>query len=222
MIHIQHLNKSFQDGLQTKPILRDLTLHVASGEQIAITGESGSGKSTLLHLLSAIERSDSGSIIISNRNITHLSNREGDLFRRQQVGIVFQKFNLIECLSVWDNICFPARINDNLDKNYLNKLIEQLGLSPHINKFPQALSGGEQQRVAIARALAHKPSLVLADEPTGNLDDKNSQKVAQLLLNVCKSNNATLIMVTHSQALAAKAQKHMQLLDGQLKPVDDF
>lgn len=221
MIQIQHLNKSFQDGQHTKPILQDLNLNIACGDQIAITGESGSGKSTLLHLLSAIEQADSGSIVVSNRNITHLTNREGDLYRRQHVGIVFQKFNLIECLSVWDNICFPARINNNLDESYLNKLIDQLGLKSHINKLPHALSGGEQQRVAIARALAHKPNLVLADEPTGNLDDKNSQNVAQLLLTVCKSHNATLIMVTHSQALAAKAQKHMQLLDGQLKRVDD-
>ncbi|MEP4890995.1 MAG: ABC transporter ATP-binding protein [Aliiglaciecola sp.] len=216
MIKIEALSKSYQDGKQFTQVLDNLNLNIAPKQQIAITGESGSGKSTLLHLLACLDKPDSGSIIINGQNICSFSPRLSDAYRQKTVGIVFQKFNLIECLSVWENICFPARLNQNLDEPYLLNLLQQLGIAEQRHKMPVDLSGGEQQRVAIARALSHKPELVLADEPTGNLDDKNSDKVANLLFSLCSLHNAMLVMVTHSQQLAKQAHCHYHLSDKKL------
>lgn len=218
MISIKHINKSFQDGQHSKAILCNLNLSIRRGERVALTGESGSGKSTLLHLLAAIENPDSGSIFVGDKDLSTLTTSGADQYRREQLGIIFQNFNLIECLSVWDNICFPARLNGHVEKDYINRLIADLGLSSHLKKYPQNLSGGEQQRVAIARALAHKPDLILADEPTGNLDEKNSQKVAELLMRICETYHTTLLMVTHSHVLANQAQRHLHLRNGQINP----
>ncbi|MFA3789599.1 ABC transporter ATP-binding protein [Aliiglaciecola sp. SL4] len=216
MIKIEALSKSYQDGKQFTQVLDNLNLNIAPKQQIAITGESGSGKSTLLHLLACLDKPDSGSIIINGQDICSFSPRSSDAYRQKTVGIVFQKFNLIECLSVWENICFPARLNQNLDEPYLLNLLQQLGIAEQRHKMPVDLSGGEQQRVAIARALSHKPELVLADEPTGNLDDKNSDKVANLLFSLCSMHNAMLVMVTHSQQLAKQAHYHYHLSDKKL------
>ncbi|GAB2698434.1 ABC transporter ATP-binding protein [Aliiglaciecola aliphaticivorans] len=217
MIKIEALSKSYQDGKQFTTVLENVNLTIAPKQQIAITGESGSGKSTLLHLLACLDNPDSGSIRVHEQNICLFSPRQRDAYRKKSIGIVFQKFNLIECLSVWENICFPARLNQNFDEPYLLDLLEQLGIAKHRHKMPTALSGGEQQRVAIARALAHKPELVLADEPTGNLDDKNSGKVADLLFMLCRSHKATLVIVTHSAKLAKQAHLHYHLSNKTLK-----
>ncbi|GAA0857925.1 ABC transporter ATP-binding protein [Aliiglaciecola litoralis] len=216
MIQIHKVNKSYQDGKQRKSILIDLELSVQDEKHVAITGESGSGKSTLLHLLAAVDKPDSGTIKVDDLLISQFSTSQADDYRRQHLGLVFQRFNLIECLNVWDNICFPARINSQVEQDYIQSLLDELGLSALKNKMPQALSGGEQQRVAIARALAHKPKLLLADEPTGNLDDKNSDKVANLLFRLCTLNNTFLVLVTHSLQLAKRADCHYLLRNGRL------
>ncbi|MBU2879745.1 MULTISPECIES: ABC transporter ATP-binding protein [Alteromonadaceae] len=216
MIKIEALSKSYQDGKQLTTVLDNLNLTIAPKQQIAITGESGSGKSTLLHLLACLDKPDTGSIIVNQQNICLFSSKASDAYRQKSIGIVFQKFNLIECLSVWENVCFPARLNQNLDEKYLLSLLEELGIAKQRHKMPMDLSGGEQQRVAIARALSHKPQLILADEPTGNLDDKNSDKVANLLLSLCSLHNAMLVMVTHSHKLAKQAHLHYHLSDKKL------
>lgn len=216
MIEIRALTKHFKDGATSKTILKDLHVDIPSGASVSITGESGSGKSTLLHLLAALEGYESGSIRVNQQDLHSLSSREADNYRKTKLGIVFQKFNLIDCLSVWDNICFPAKINNKFDVQYIEGLVKHLGLKEHRNKLPVNLSGGEQQRVAIARSLAHKPSLILADEPTGNLDDKTSQTVGKLLFGLCEELKTTLIVVTHSASIAQMANLSYHLNDGQL------
>lgn len=216
MIEIRALSKHFKDGTVSKTILKDLHVDIPTGVSVSITGESGSGKSTLLHLLAVLEGYDSGSIKLDQQELRSFNSREADNFRKAKLGIVFQKFNLIDCLSVWDNICFPAKINNRFDVQYIESLLKHLGLLEHRNKLPVNLSGGEQQRVAIARSLAHKPSLILADEPTGNLDDKTSQTVGKLLFGLCEELKTTLIVVTHSPSIAKMASLSYHLNDGQL------
>lgn len=216
MIEIRALSKHFKDGTVSKTILKDLHVDIPTGVSVSITGESGSGKSTLLHLLAVLEGYDSGSIKLDQQELRSFNSREADNFRKAKLGIVFQKFNLIDCLSVWDNICFPAKINNKFDVQYIESLLKHLGLLEHRNKLPVNLSGGEQQRVAIARSLAHKPSLILADEPTGNLDDKTSQTVGKLLFGLCEELKTTLIVVTHSPSIAKMASLSYHLNDGQL------
>lgn len=216
MIKIGALSKSYQDGKQATTILQGIDLLIEPSQRIAITGESGSGKSTLLHLLACLDKPDSGSILVNQQNICQFSSQLSDAYRQKTIGIVFQKFNLIDCLSVWENVCFPALLNKNLDESYLLQLFAQLEISQLRDRMPMDLSGGEQQRVAIARALAHKPQLVLADEPTGNLDDINSGRVANLLFQLCEKHNAMLLMVTHSHKLAMQADFHYHLSDKKL------
>ncbi len=217
MIKIAALCKSFQDGNHSLQVLNQLHFECQATQSIAITGASGCGKSTLLHLLAGLDMPDSGSIQVNGHRLEQFSVAQGDAYRRQSVGLVFQRFNLIECLTVDDNIRFPAQVSGRLDLSYLSRLKAQLGVEELSHKLPVNLSGGQQQRVAIARALAHKPSLVLADEPTGNLDDHNSEQVARLLFETCRSNLATLIVVTHSTEIAQLADQHYQLHGGQLQ-----
>ena len=214
MIEVSNLSKSFVDGTSSKTVLKDISFSLPSDTSVSITGESGSGKSTFLHLLATLVQPDSGAISVNGELITAFSETESDAFRKATIGIVFQHFNLIESLNVLDNIYLPARLTKNVDHGYINALIEQLGVGSLTHKLPAYLSGGEQQRVAIARALAHKPQLVLADEPTGNLDDKNSQRVANLLFESCRDNNTGLILVTHSEQIASQAAHHLHLHEG--------
>lgn len=217
MITISSLCKSFIDGDGLKPILDSLNLSIEQGKSAAITGESGSGKSTLLHLIAGLDIPDSGTITVNDQDISQYSQHQADQYRKQHIGLIYQRFNLIECLSVWDNVCLPAKLNRNLDKHYIEHLLIQLGISKLMHKYPHTLSGGEQQRVAIARALAHKPRVVLADEPTGNLDDKNSENVSQLLFKLCQQTQVTLVLVTHSMSLADRAERHYRLQNGVLQ-----
>lgn len=219
MIVIEKLKKEFTDGETSKTILDSVSVQVAKGESIAITGESGSGKSTLLNILASLEKPDQGSAIVGSTDITSMSEKQADTYRRKNLGIIFQQYNLIDCLTVLDNVSLPARLNHRLDMALINTLLAELGIAELSAKKPTVLSGGEQQRTAIARALAHQPELVLADEPTGNLDDKNSERVAQLLFNVCRQHQTSLIIVTHSHALASKADRHFHLENGQLTEV---
>lgn len=220
MIHITGLHKEIVDGDMGKTILHNLDLSLAAGQSLAISGDSGSGKSTLLHIIAALDTADAGNIRVADIDLQNISTSQADQFRKLQLGIVFQQFNLIDCLSVWDNICFPARLAGVKPGNFQLQLLSELGLDEHKHKLPVHLSGGEQQRVAIARALAHKPNLVLADEPTGNLDDKNSVIVSKLLYGLCKKQGASLIVVTHSKKVATLADRQLLMLDASLHETD--
>lgn len=221
MLTIKNLYKSYQDANETRLILNDLSLEIAQGTSISIQGESGSGKSSLLHLLATLDKPDSGSMVLQTNeqilDLVKLNEFQADEYRKRDLGIIFQKYNLIDCITVNENLMLPAQLSQNRDPAYLDKLITTLGIESHKNKLPHQLSGGEQQRVAIARALAHKPKLVLADEPTGNLDSKNSATVSALLVDTCKHLNTTLILVTHSQKVAHLTDAQYLLLDGSLQ-----
>ena len=216
MINVDGLHKSYLDGTVQKDILKGVSFQLNKGQSLALTGESGSGKSTLLHLLAALERPDKGAIVVDQQNIGDFTESESDLYRKSQIGIVFQRFNLIDCLSGWENLSLPARLNGTYNADYLNSLLVSLGIDSLKNKLPMDMSGGEQQRFAIARALAHRPLVLLADEPTGNLDDKTSSKVSDMLFSLCNDTQTTLIVVTHSHSLAQQAEHHLQLIDGTL------
>jgi len=219
MIEVSSLVKRITDGHSNKSILDKLDFHLKAKQSVAISGDSGSGKSTLLNILAALDNADKGVVKVAGLTLNSMSEAQADQFRKKHLGIVFQQFNLIDCLSVWDNITFPARLNSLPIGKYHHDLLEQLGLSSHKHKLPVNLSGGEQQRVAIARALSHQPSLVLADEPTGNLDDNNSQGVSELLFGLCKKLGITLVVVTHSPKVAAFADTRLSLQRGQLHAV---
>ncbi len=218
MLHIDKISKSYLDAGTRQFVLHDVELRLEQGTSVSIQGASGSGKSTLLHLLAALDKPDSGHIWLNEQDITQFTERQADHYRQQHIGIVFQKFNLIDCISVLDNVYLPAKINiqngDTPNDAYIKKLLTTLGIHQHIHKLPNQLSGGEQQRVAIARALAHKPKLLLADEPTGNLDSANSSIVSRLLIDTCVNNNITLVLVTHSEKVAMLTQQQVILLDG--------
>ncbi|MFT6341832.1 MAG: putative ABC transport system ATP-binding protein [Cellvibrionaceae bacterium] len=243
MLQIVNISKSFEDGTTQQTILDRLSFAIEVGKSVSIRGASGSGKSTLLHLLAALDKPDEGQILlggvsssdtnnasisdttnnISNNtttDITALSESQADNYRMSTIGVVFQRYNLIDVVSVLDNIYLPARLNAingrPVDVGYIDTLIETLGVSKHINKLPNQLSGGEQQRVAIARALAHKPKLLLADEPTGNLDNKNSDIVSRLLIDTCAQLNTTLVLVTHSERVAKLTDQQVFLSEGRL------
>jgi putative ABC transport system ATP-binding protein len=216
MIKISGLVKQITDGHSNKNILDELDFQLGANQSVAISGDSGSGKSTLLNILAALDNADKGVIEVAGLTLNSMNEAQADQYRKKHLGIVFQQFNLIDCLSVWDNITFPARLNGLPIGKYHKELLEQLGLGSHKNKLPVNLSGGEQQRVAIARALSHKPNLVLADEPTGNLDDNNSQLVSELLFGLCKQLGLTLVVVTHSPKVAAFADSRLLLQQGRL------
>ncbi|MDP5031186.1 MAG: ABC transporter ATP-binding protein [Paraglaciecola sp.] len=221
MLSIKNLYKSYQDAEETRLILQDLSIEVAQGASISIQGESGSGKSTLLHLLATLDKPDSGELIVQSGeqrfNLLNLSESQADEYRKRQLGIIFQKYNLIDCISVYENVLLPAHLSQKLDPSYLQGLLSTLGIAVYKHKLPEQLSGGEQQRVAIARALAHQPQLVLADEPTGNLDHKNAAIVSRLLVDTCKQLNTTLVLVTHSEKVANLTDYQYRLVNGALQ-----
>jgi len=231
MLKIVNISKSFEDGAVQQKILDRLSFTIEAGKSVSIRGASGSGKSTLLHLLAALDKPDEGQILLGGvlssdttnnitNDITALSESQADNYRMSTIGIVFQRYNLIDVVSVLDNIYLPARLNAingrPVDVGYIGTIIEALGVSKHINKLPNQLSGGEQQRVAIARALAHKPKLLLADEPTGNLDNKNSDIVSRLLIDTCAQLKTTLVLVTHSERVAKLTDQQVFLSEGRL------
>ena len=229
MIHAQSISKTFAlpNGLQNGstnqliPIIQELNLAIGSGQSASIQGPSGCGKSTLLYILCGLEKADTGVINVAGNVLTNLDEIQQDAFRRQHIGLVFQQFHLIDCLSVWANITFTAKLANCFDQDYLNLLCERLGLTPHKHKSVTDLSGGEQQRVALARALAHKPAVLFADEPTGNLDEKTSQSVCELLYDTCASLGTTLLLVTHSEEVAKRADIQFRMHLGKLITVDN-
>lgn len=212
-----NLGKIYGKKETTVHALDDANLKINKGEFVAIVGPSGSGKSTFLHLVGGLERPSSGTIKVDRQDICCLSDKELARYRRQKVGFVFQQYNLIPVLNVSENIELPVKLdNKKVDKDYINDLMDLLGISDRKNHLPSQLSGGQQQRVAIARALSAKPSIILADEPTGNLDTKTTEEVINLLKSSIKKYNQTLIMITHNENIAKKADRIISIVDGKL------
>jgi putative ABC transport system ATP-binding protein len=201
---------------ETAAALRGISLDLAAGEMLALTGESGSGKSTLLHLIGGLDTADSGRVAIDGTDLTPLDDRGRAALRRGTVGVIFQQFNLIPSLNVAANIAFQARLAGRSDPDRERALADRLGLAGHLEKYPEQLSGGQQQRVAIARTLAARPRLILADEPTGNLDEATADAVLALLCDLVRENGAGLILVTHSARLAAHMDRRSHLRAGRL------
>ncbi|BAZ10255.1 ABC transporter ATP-binding protein [Calothrix sp. NIES-4071] len=222
LIQIKNLRKEFEEGASTRTVIHDLNIEFSEGEFIVLLGQSGSGKSTLLNLISGIEKPTAGTVLIKNTAITELTERACTLFRRDNIGFIFQFFNLIPTLTVLENITLPQELagkkGKELEKQALS-LLEKVGLADRSNTFPDKLSGGQQQRVAIARALLHQPMLLLADEPTGNLDEETGEKVLNLLLELTRGANKTLIMATHNPEIASLANRVLRMQDGRLQEV---
>lgn len=216
-----NLGKIYGKKETTVHALNDANLKINKGEFVAIVGPSGSGKSTFLHLVGGLERPSSGTIKVDGKDICCLSDKELAKYRRQKVGFVFQQYNLIPVLNVAENIELPVKLdNRKVDKEYINDLMDLLGISDRKTHLPNQLSGGQQQRVAIARALSSKPSIILADEPTGNLDTKTTEEVMELLRTSIKKYNQTLIMITHNESIAKKADRIISIVDGNLSLSD--
>lgn len=218
-IQFDNLSKSFQEGGQVRDVLIRASAQFQTGEIVAILGKSGSGKSTLLNLISGIEQIDQGTIWIGGRNLTELDEQRRTLFRRRNIGFIFQFFNLIPTLTVLENVSLPAEINGHSAPEahkLAEPLLEAVGLLDRVTTFPDRLSGGEQQRVAIARALINDPILVLADEPTGNLDEHTGIQVLDLLDRLTRQSGKNMILVTHSREAAGIADRILYLRDGQL------
>ncbi|MFN8372698.1 MAG: ABC transporter ATP-binding protein [Anaerolineae bacterium] len=219
LIQIRNLAKAFDEGGRRRVVLDHVELDIYQGEFFALLGKSGSGKSTLLNMMSGIDRADSGQIFIGGTDVMALGERELTLFRRDQIGIVFQFFNLIPTLTVLENVTLPHELRgvQRRKSEALGRvLLERVGLANRADTFPDKLSGGEQQRVAIARALVHEPMLVLADEPTGNLDEENGQSVLDLLLELTRDAGKTLIMATHNPEIIPFANRVCRIHEGQL------
>lgn len=221
-IEIHGLTKSYDEAGRRHSIFRDLDVHVQAGEIVAILGRSGSGKSTLLNLISGIDAPDVGEIRVDGADLSRLTERDRTLFRRRHIGFIFQFFNLIPTLDVRDNLLLPLELNGRLDaagRTRAETLLREVGLAERARAFPDRLSGGEQQRVAIARALVHGPSLLLADEPTGNLDSATSAQILALLSRLLRETRMTALIVTHSREVMAIATRVLELRDGRLHEV---
>ncbi len=212
IIKVNNLYKKYTDGDTVNNVIENLSFEVNEKEFIAIIGKSGSGKSTLLNMISGLDKADSGEIIINGKNIMELNEKELADFRGKELGFVFQEFNLIPVLSVWDNVVLPVKISKEIiDNEYIENVMKMLEIYDKKDVLPQKLSGGQKQRVAIARALANKPCIIMADEPTGNLDGETGDKVLKLLIDGIRKYNQTLVMVTHDMDIAAKADKILHL-----------
>ena len=218
-LRFENLSKSYQEGDRTRVVLHEADAVFAKGEFVAILGRSGSGKSTLLNLISGIDRADSGRIWLDDQELSALDDRQRTLFRRRSIGFVFQFFNLIPTLTVWENVILPLELNGARAAEIRQRaepLLDAVGLLDRVKTFPDRLSGGEQQRVALARALVHDPQLVLADEPTGNLDEDTGKHILTLLDNLVHQAGKNLIMVTHSADAAGHADRVLHLREGKL------
>ncbi|GAB4572047.1 MAG: ABC transporter ATP-binding protein [Anaerolineae bacterium] len=222
LVRVQALTKTYQQQDTLLTVLNSVDLSVTAGSFLVLLGSSGSGKSTLLNLLSGIDRPDSGRILINGTEITALSEHERTLFRRDHIGIVFQFFNLLPTLTVLENVTLPLELRGlprGQAEQQARRLLERVELANRTDDFPDKLSGGQQQRVAIARALVHEPLLVLADEPTGNLDADTGQQVLALLLELTREAGKTLIMATHDQSVMPLADRVLRVHHGGLHPV---
>lgn len=216
VLNVQNVTKSFPGADGPVAVLRGIDLQMAAGETLALTGESGSGKSTLLHLVGGLDAVDGGVIEVDGQDLSDMDDSARAALRRTRVSVIFQQFNLIPSLTVASNISFQARLSGTLDVQRVAHLTDALGLTPHLNKYPEALSGGQQQRVAIARTLAARPKLILADEPTGNLDEATASEVLEQMLALVAETGAALMVVTHSQTVAAQMDRQVHLSQGRL------
>ena len=216
LLELKDITKSFSGVDGDVEVLRGISLGLDAGQTLALTGESGSGKSTILHISAGLEVPDGGSLHLEGVEINGLGEAERANLRRSEIGIVFQQFNLIPSLTVEANIGFQASLAGRRDKTFESELVEELGLSDQLKQYPESLSGGQQQRVAIARALAVRPKLLLADEPTGNLDESTASAVLTAMLDLVGRTGAALMVVTHSAALAEKMDRRVRLKGGVL------
>ncbi len=221
-VRLHQLTRTFTEGLQKHLVLDNVSADFVQGHSVAIRGRSGSGKSTLLNLISGIDTPDSGLVEVDGQSLTSMNERERTLFRREHIGFIYQSFNLLPTLSVADNLRLVLELNavpaDESEQRMLD-LLDAVGLADRSGSYPDVLSGGERQRVAIARALCHQPSLILADEPTGNLDDKTAQDVLDLLDKLVRQAGRTMIVATHSATVAGYCDQVLELHDGKLGPV---
>ena len=213
----EHLKKYYGEGETLVKALDDVSIEVGRGEFVSIIGTSGSGKSTLLHMLGGLDNPTEGKVIIDDKDISGLKGDALCIFRRRKIGFIFQSFNLVPSICVYDNIILPLQLDGKkVDKEYIENVIETLGIEKKLNVLPSKLSGGQQQRVAIARALASKPAIILADEPTGNLDTKTSQDVLGLLKTTGNKFNQTIVMITHNDEIAQMADRTIRIEDGHI------
>ena len=217
ILQTTNLKKYYGDGETQVRALDGVDLAVEPGEFVAIVGTSGSGKSTLLHMLGGLDRPTSGSVTVDGKDLFSLKDEALTIFRRRKIGFVFQSYNLVPVLSVWENIILPIQLDGNrVDEDYVRAVIDTLGLESKLRSLPSQLSGGQQQRVAIARALATKPAIVLADEPTGNLDSKTSQDVLSLMKVTGQRFAQTMVMITHNEEIAQLADRIIRIEDGRI------
>lgn len=220
LLEVKNISKTYGSGETAVKALKNVSFSVPKGELVAIVGESGSGKSTLLNIIGALDTPTSGKVLIDGKDIFTMNDRKMTIFRRRNIGFVFQAFNLIPELTVEQNILFPALLDyQKPDEKYLEELLTVLNLKERRNHLPSQLSGGQQQRVAIGRALFTRPSLILADEPTGNLDSQNTSEVITLLKETSRKYEQTIVMITHSRSVAQTADRVLQVADG---AVTDF
>ncbi len=216
-LKVTGLKKTYGTGDTAVEALKGVSLSAQKGEFIAIVGTSGSGKSTLLHMLGGLDRPTEGEVLVDGKNIFELKDEQLTIFRRRKIGFVFQSFNLVPVLSVYENIVLPIELDGGApDREYIDNLIDTLGLTDKKNAYPNQLSGGQQQRVAIARALSSAPEVVLADEPTGNLDSKTSRDVLGLLKVIGEKYAQTIVMITHNEAIAQMADRIIRIEDGKI------
>ena len=217
ILETRDLKKYYGSGETQVRALDGVDLKVESGEFVAIVGTSGSGKSTLLHMLGGLDRPSSGSVLVNGREIFSLKDEELTIFRRRKIGFVFQSYNLVPVLSVYENIVLPVELDGRKpDRDYIHEVISTLGLEKKLDNLPNQLSGGQQQRVAIARAMAAKPAILLADEPTGNLDSKTSQDVLSLMKVTGQKFSQTMVMITHNEEIAQTAHRIVRIEDGRI------
>ncbi len=223
LVKIQGLSMAYREAETQQNVLREVNIEFIRGSFTALLGASGSGKSTLLNLIAGLDKPSAGKIWIDGTEITSLSEKQLTLFRRQKLGIVFQFFNLLPGLSVLENVLLPLQLNGRgRESDKAKDLLQRVGLGERLHSYPDRLSGGEQQRVAIVRALLHQPVLLLADEPTGNLDENTAEAVAELMLELARAHHQTLILVTHNPELAAKADAIYRVHEGQVEIQKSF
>lgn len=217
ILKAENLKKYYEESTIPVKALDGVDISIEQGAFVAIVGTSGSGKSTLLNMLGGLDRPTSGSVTVDGKKIFELTDEELTIFRRRKIGFVFQAFNLVPVLNVYENIVLPIQLDGNsVDEKFVNQVIESLGLKEKVENLPNQLSGGQQQRVAIARALATKPSIILADEPTGNLDSKTSQDVLGLLKMTSVRFKQTIVMITHNEEIAQMADRIIRIEDGKV------
>ncbi len=215
------LNKEYKVGNHTLSVLKNVSISIEQGEVVAIVGPSGSGKSTLLNMLGGLDNPTNGEIIINDIELSKMNAKELTAFRRRNIGFIFQNYNLVSILNAYDNILLPLQLDKKeIDDEYIESIVSTLGIKDKLSNMPTVLSGGEQQRIAIARALSTKPSIILADEPTGNLDSKNGEEVVKLIRNSAKEFNQTVAIVTHDSNVANIADRIIHIKDGKVTELE--